>query len=370
MREIGVLTTSRADFGIYEPVLRRMADSRRVKARLIVSGAHLESRFGRTLSEIRQAGFPVFRQVRGLQGDMAESMARTLDGMARVFRSWKPDLLLVLGDRYEMFAGALAAVPYHIPIAHLHGGDITAGAIDDSFRHALSKFAHLHFVTTRDSASRLQRMGEEPWRITISGAPALDRLDSLQPVPMDLPDRFLLVTFHPVTREPGRESAQADALLSALRRCGIPCVITAPNADPGSDPIRRKLEAFCAADGRSTFVENLGARRYFTVMSQATAMVGNSSSGMFESPSFRLPVVNIGTRQEGRLRARNVIDCPCTASAILSAIRRAASPSFRRSLQGLRNPYGDGRAAERIVKVLERVPLDGRLLLKRFHDTP
>jgi UDP-hydrolysing UDP-N-acetyl-D-glucosamine 2-epimerase len=299
---------------------------------------------------------------------MADSIARTVDGMGRLFRNWRPDLLLVLGDRFEMFAGALGAVPYHIPIAHLHGGDITAGAIDDSFRHALSKFAHLHFVTTQDSAARLRRMGEEPWRITVSGAPALDRLHTLLPEKIELPEKFILVTFHPVTREPGQESVQVDALVSALRRSRVPCVVTAPNADPGNSTIRRKLESFCASDGRSMFVENLGARRYFTVMSRASAMVGNSSSGMFESPSFRLPVVNIGIRQEGRLRARNVIDCDCTASDIFAAIRRATSPAFRASLRGLRNPYGDGKAARRIVNVLERTPLDGKLLMKRFND--
>ena len=370
MREIAVLTTSRADFGIYEPVLREMAKSRLLKVRLIVSGSHLERRFGRTIDEIRNAGFPIFRRVRGLRGDMAESMSQTVAGMGRLFRSWRPDLLVALGDRFEMFAGALAAVPYNIPIAHLHGGDVTVGAIDDSFRHALSKFAHLHFVTTRDSAARLRRMGEEPWRITVSGAPALDRLKTFKPVEMEIPKRFLLVTFHPVTREPGDETAQVEAVVKALDQCGIPCLITAPNADPGNAEIRARLERYCATHPGSRFVENLGAQRYFTVMSRASAMVGNSSSGMFESPSFRLPVVNIGSRQEGRLRARNVVDCPCTTTAIVAAVRRALSPRFRRSLRGLRNPYGDGQAAGLIVRVLERIPLDRRLLLKSFHDSP
>lgn len=365
MREIGVLTTSRADFGVYRSVLDRMARSRRLKTRLIVSGSHLEPAFGRTVVEIERAGYPVFRRVRCLRGDMASSMSRMMEGMARVFRSWKPDLLLVLGDRFEMLAGALAAVPFHIPIAHLHGGEVTKGALDDSFRHALSKLSHLHFTSTAEAAGRLRRMGEEPWRITVSGAPALDRLTELRPSPQE---SFLLVTYHPVTLEPGKEGAQTDALVAALRRVDRPCVVTAPNADPGQEKIRERLQRFCRGNPKARFIESAGSEGYFQLMSRAGAMVGNSSSGLLEAPSFRLPVVNVGTRQDGRLRARNVIDCGYDVGGIVRAVRRALSPAFRRSLRGLKNPYGDGRAADRIVRRLEAVPLDDRLLRKGFQD--
>jgi UDP-hydrolysing UDP-N-acetyl-D-glucosamine 2-epimerase len=365
MREIAVLTTSRADFGIYRPVLERMSASRTLKARLIVSGSHLESKHGRTEREIVAAGYTAFRRVRCLAGDMASSMAKMIDGMGRVFRTWRPDAMLVLGDRFEMLAGALAAVPYHVPLAHIHGGEVTTGALDDSFRHALTKISHLHFPATREAAARLARMGEERWRITVSGAPSLDRFRSRT---KRRPEGFLLVTYHPVTREPGREALQADALAKALARVGGRCVVTAPNADPGNEAIRDRLRRFCSDGPDRVFIDSAGADGYADLMSRAAVMVGNSSSGVLEAPSFGLPVVNIGTRQDGRERAHNVIDCGYESASIVRAIRRALSPRFRASLRGLKNPYGDGRAAERIVRRLETVALDGRLLRKGFRD--
>jgi UDP-hydrolysing UDP-N-acetyl-D-glucosamine 2-epimerase len=366
MREIAILSTSRADFGIYRPVLDRMAKSKRLRARLIVSGSHLEEKFGRTEREIRSSGYPIYRRFRCLTGEVASSMARMMEGMSDLLRSWRPDVMLVLGDRFEMLAGALAAVPHFVPLAHLHGGEVTRGAIDDSFRHAISKISHLHFTSTEEAARRLRRMGEEPWRITISGAPALDRLDADQ---VKTSEDYLLVTYHPVTREPGREVAQAEALITALRRVERPCVVTAPNADPGNEPIRKRLRRFCRQTPTASYYESLGADAYFRMMSSAAAMVGNSSSGILEAPSFRLPVVNIGTRQDGRLRAKNVIDCGYDAGGIVRAIRKALSPVFRESLRGMKNPYGDGRASERIVKRLETVPLDDRLLRKEFAES-
>jgi UDP-hydrolysing UDP-N-acetyl-D-glucosamine 2-epimerase len=265
-----------------------------------------------------------------------------------------------------MLAGALAAVPFHIPLAHLHGGEVTTGALDDSFRHAISKISHLHFAATREAADRLRRMGEEPWRITVSGAPALDRLKEDREARAE---EFLLVTYHPVTREPGREGAQADALVEALRRIGRPCVITSPNADPGSGKIRDRLRAYCRRDSHSRYIESAGAGGYFELMNRAAAMVGNSSSGILEAPSFKLPVVNIGTRQDGRLRARNVVPCGYDVAGIVRAIKKALRPEFRRSLSTLKNPYGDGHASERIVRRLEQVDLDDRLLRKRYLDS-
>jgi UDP-hydrolysing UDP-N-acetyl-D-glucosamine 2-epimerase len=370
MKEIGVLTTSRADFGFYQPILDRIRRSRSLRARIIASGSHLEPDFGLTVREIEAEGYAVFRKVRCLKPSMARSMAAMIEGLGRVFERWVPDLLLVLGDRFEMLAGALAAVAAHLPIAHIHGGEITAGALDDSFRHALSKLAHLHFVATPEAAGRLRQMGEEPWRIVVSGAPILDRLASWKPVPLELPESFLLVTYHPVTLEPGHEGRHASALVAALRRLGLPCIVTAPNADPGSQRLRRELLRFCRDDPASRFVESAGTRLYFTFMSRARAMLGNSSSGLLEAPSFRLPVVNIGSRQDGRLRAANVIDCGNATSQIVRATRRALSPSFRKSIRGLVNPYGDGCAAERVVKRLESLSSDGRLLQKGFVSWP
>jgi UDP-hydrolysing UDP-N-acetyl-D-glucosamine 2-epimerase len=368
MREIGVLTTSRADFGIYQPVLEAMRRDGRLRPRLIASGSHVERRYGMTKREILDEGYAVFREARCLTGDMAESMARATAAIGRILRDWRPDVLLVLGDRFEMLAGALAAPARAVPLAHVHGGELSAGALDDCFRHALTKISHLHFPATADAAARLRRMGEEAWRITVTGAPALDRLRGFRPVDMDLPERFLLVTYHPVTTEPGREAEQAGALVEALMRSGLPSVVTAPNADPGRDAIERRLKALCKRDRRSRYLTSVGARGYFTLMTRAAAMVGNSSSGLIEAPSFRLPVVNIGSRQTGRLRAANVIDCGNGAEDIAGAIRRALRPAFRRSLASLRNPYGDGRAGDRIARRLATVDLGAGLLRKEFVD--
>ena len=368
MREVGVLTTSRADFGIYLPVLEAMR-RRGLRERIIASGSHLTAAHGRTEREIVKEGWSVYKRVNCLGHDMASTMARMLAGLSGVFRRWRPDVLVVLGDRFEMFAGAAAAVPFRIPIAHLHGGEVTGGAVDELFRHAITKLSHLHFCATRDAADRIARMGEARWRITLSGAPALDHLRGFRALPMKLPERFLLVTYHPVTQEPGRETEQARVLVKALEACRIPCVVTAPNADPGREEIARVLQRFVARDPGSMFLTSAGSSGYFTLMSRAMAMVGNSSSGLIEAPSFRLPVVNIGSRQKGRLRAANVIDSAPRSADISRAIRRAIAPAFRASLRSLRNPYGAGRAGERIAERLASVPLDEKLLRKEFSDS-
>jgi UDP-hydrolysing UDP-N-acetyl-D-glucosamine 2-epimerase len=284
-------------------------------------------------------------------------------------------MLVLLGDRYETLAAASAALPFNIPIAHIHGGALTEGATDDAIRHAISKMSHLHFVAARAYAQRLRRLGEERWRITVSGAPGLDavrRLARMSPAELEgdlgvpIGSATLLVTYHPETLDPDR--AHVAELLAALDRIDAPIVITSPNADPGRGAIQRAIETFVRRGPDRVLVANLGQRRYLSLLAAVGAMVGNSSSGIIEAPSFHLPVVNIGGRQRGRLRARNVIDAPARRGDIERAIRRALSPRWRRSLRGLRNPYGDGSAPRRIAAVLARTPLDGRLLVKRFAD--
>jgi UDP-hydrolysing UDP-N-acetyl-D-glucosamine 2-epimerase len=265
-----------------------------------------------------------------------------------------------------------------MPIAHIHGGEITEGAIDDALRHAITKFSHLHFVATERAARRVVQMGEEPWRVTISGAPGLDHVHSLQ-----LPDRKeleelvgldftpppLLVTYHPVTLEPEETETQVANLLGALAEVGHPIVFTYPNADTHNRLIRRMLREFVGRHPQSRIVENLGTRAYFGMMRQAAAMVGNSSSGIIEAASFKLPVVNVGNRQAGREHGRNVIDVGYGREEILQGMRTVLSAGFRTSLADLVNPYGDGHAAERIVERLADVELGDRLIRKRFHHT-
>jgi UDP-hydrolysing UDP-N-acetyl-D-glucosamine 2-epimerase len=304
-------------------------------------------------------------------------MGLGLIGLGQVYARNHPDLLLVLGDRFEMHAAALAALPFKIPVAHIHGGELTAGAIDDSLRHSMTKLSHLHFVATEEYRQRVIQLGEEPWRVVTCGAPGLDNLTNLRILSreelrtrhgLSLEPTFLLATYHPVTLEYERTEWQVEQLLAALREVGLPVVFTAPNADTGGRAIRLLLEQFVADHTSAQLVENLGTQGYFSLMAHAAAMVGNSSSGIIEAPSLDLPVVNIGTRQRGRVRADNVIDVGYHQAEIVSGIRRAVAPEFRAAIQGHLNPYGEGRAGEVIVQHLKGVSLDQRLIAKRFYS--
>ena len=382
MRTIGVVTTSRADYGIYTPILRGMQDDPELTLRLLVSGTHLSPEFGRTVEEIEADGLPIADRVEVLlSSDSPEGTSKAMGvatlGFAQVFARSRPDILLVLGDRFEMHAATVAAVPFGIPIAHLHGGELSEGAIDEVFRHSLTKLSHLHFVATEAYARRVIQMGEEPWRVICSGAPSLDNLKSISPISdeeyqdgwgLKLAPDFLLVTFHPATREAGAIQEQAEALVAALARVGLPVVITMPNADMGGRVLRQNLQRFVGEYALAQGVENLGTRAYFGLMARAGAMVGNSSSGIIEAATFKLPVVNIGSRQQGRLCAENVLHVESGEEAICDGIRQAVSEPFRRSLKELKNPYGDGDATPIILETLKKVPMDQRLLLKCFHD--
>lgn len=382
-RRIAVVTTTRADFGIYRPLLKRLADESRLALQLIAGGMHLRPEFGMTIDEIVEAGFAVAARVDLLTGDdtpagIAEAMSRATRGFADAYAALSPDIVVILGDRFEMHAAAVAAQPLRIPLAHLHGGELTLGAIDDSFRHSMTKLSHLHFVATETFRRRVLQMGEEPWRVVVSGALGLDNLiDTPTLDAAALEDRIglpltpppLLVTFHPETRDAAPAGEQAAPMLRALHEAALPVVFTAPNADTGGREIRRLIEDYVSAHPAARLVENLGTPAYFALMGKAAAMVGNSSSGIIEAASFALPVVDIGDRQQGRPRAANVIDVTRTAEAILAAIRRATSRAFRDGLAGLRNPYAAERpAAEIIHHTLAEVGLGDALLKKGFVD--
>lgn len=382
MRTIGVVTSSRADYGIYRPLLQAIAAEPGLRLALFVTGMHLAPEHGLTVRAIEVDGFAIAERVEGLLADdsaagIAQSMGLTTQGFARAFARSRPDLLLVLGDRFEMHAAALAALPFTIPLVHIHGGELTAGAIDDALRHSLTKLSHLHFVATEAYAARVRQLGEEPWRVTVSGAPGLDALAGFVPlaaaelearIGLPLDPAPLLVTFHPVTLEPGQAGQQLTELLAALDLAGLPVLFTAPNADAGGRLIVSLLADYVARRPQTRLVTSLGSAGYFSLMTHAAAMVGNSSSGLIEAPSFALPVVNVGDRQEGRVRAANVLDVGYGRQQIAAAIARATEPAFRKSLAGLPNPYGDGRAAARIIEVLKTVAIDPRLLKKRFCD--
>ena len=385
MRSIGVVTTSRADYGVYLPLLRALRDDPEVDLGLYVSGSHLSPEFGLTIRTIEQDGFKIIERVEVvLSSDTPQSivtsMALGLMGFGHSFGNWKPDILVVLGDRYEMLTVALAALPFKIPVAHLCGGELTEGAIDDPLRHCLTKLSHLHFATTEEYASRVIQLGEAPDRVLVSGGVNLDDLARpLSVSPQDLLERFgldvsrpyLLVTVHSVTLEFEKAEWQINEILAALDIVGMPVVFTMPNADTAGRIVGERIRAWADANG-AIAVDTLGTEGYLAAMSHAAAMVGNSSSGIIEAPSFKKPVVNVGIRQKGRIHAQNVIDVGQSRDEIVAGIRRALDPAFRESLQDMVNPFAnpEGAAVETIVKALKTRDLGDQLILKSFYDLP
>nr|WP_180882786.1 UDP-N-acetylglucosamine 2-epimerase [Mesorhizobium loti] len=384
MRKILIATAGRSDFGINRQIMDQIVRTPGMDYSLLVTGAHLSTAGGLTVREIEAERRPIGARIAlpdsyGSGAATAAAMGVALTGTAEYLAREHIDMMLIVGDRFEMIAIAAATVPFNIPLVHVHGGEVSFGAIDDAFRHAITKMAHLHFAATEDYALRIVRMGEEPWRVTVSGAPGLDnvrlaqlpdRVTLARQFNLDLSEPPIVVTFHPVTRQPGEAQRQTEALLAALDRFRQPVVITAPNADAEADVIRDMILAFVARRPRTFFVENFGALNYLAMLREAAAAVGNSSSGLIETPAFKLPTVNIGDRQLGRTRGMNVVDTPAEADAIARAIERVIDPAFRASIAAMDNPYGDGHAAERIVEVLRNVPIDARLVAKPFYDGP
>jgi UDP-hydrolysing UDP-N-acetyl-D-glucosamine 2-epimerase len=382
MRVVAVVSLARSDYGIYLPILRQIRGDPALRLHLMVGGTHLSPAFGLTVRQILDDGFEIGARIDMLlSSDTPEGMAKSLGigvlGFAQAYANRRPDMLLVLGDRYEMLAAAAAALPFNIPVAHAHGGESTEGAIDESVRHAITKMSHLHFAATAAYADRITQMGEEPWRVSVTGAPSLDNIRTIRElsceelsrrhqIPLHPP--FLLVTYHPVTLEYEQTGAQMNELLAALAPLECDLVFTYPNSDAGGRQIIDMVQKFTADRPRTHLVPNLGLESYFNFMRHAAAMVGNSSSGIVEAASFKLPVVNIGNRQAGRLRAGNVVDVGYGRTEIAGGITKAVSAEFRAGLALLTNPYGDGHAANRIVQRLKDVPIDRRLLTKRFID--
>lgn len=381
MRHITAVTVGRSDYGIFQPVFRAIKERDDLRLSLIVGGMHLAERFGRTVDAIEADGYEIAARVEMLlASDSPEGIAKAMGlgtlGYAQALAQIRPDILLLLGDRFEMHAAGVAALPFKTAIAHLHGGELTEGAIDDALRHSLTKLSHLHFVSTEEYGQRVIQMGEEPWRVTVSGAPGLDNTRHVKLLDRAafeerfgvwLGEEFMLATYHPATLEFEQAEAHLTELLAAIDEIGLPVLFTMANADTGGQGINRMIRDYTSSRLGAQLVGNLGTQGVFSAMSLASAMIGNSSSGIIEAALFGLPVVNIGTRQAGRVRGANVIDTGHGRAAIAGAIRRAISDEFRDGLSGLVNPYGDGFAAGRIVDRLATVELGPRILVKKFH---
>lgn len=385
-RKICVVTTSRADFGLLCGLMKAIQADPGLKLQVIASGMHLARKFGSTWRDIESEGIKIDQKVDlRLTGDSSlgnlKSIARGLDGFGTAFLELKPEIVVLLGDRFELLAPAISAMMLQIPIAHIHGGELSEGAIDDSVRHAVTKLASIHFAATESYRRRIIQMGESPKHVFNFGAPGLDQIHGSKlmsrseletELGFSLRGPVALVTYHPVTRDLESAESQVRSLIAAIKSSGLRAIFTMANADAQGALINSHLQAVCAKiPERFKWVPHFGHLRYLSCLKYVAVMVGNSSSGLTEAPSFRLPVVNIGDRQRGRVRAANVIDVPCTRAAILRGIRKAISPRYQGSLRGMRNPYGrfgDGRVSERIKGVLKKVTLSDDLLRKNFHN--
>lgn len=385
-----VVTGSRAEYGILYWLLHDLRAAADLELQLVVTGMHLSPEFGLTVRQIEADGFVVARRVEMLlssdtAGGVAKSIGLGVIGLSDAFEALKPDVVVVLGDRFEILAAAQACLVHNIPLAHIAGGDTTEGAFDESIRHAITKMAHLHFVTTDDAARRVRQLGEDPAHIHVVGSPGLDHLRR-QPL-LDraalevalgarLGARNLLVTFHPVTLEPGESTSQFDELCAVLDEViagndiiGDDTVVwcTRPNADTGGRALIASLNGWAEKHPDRVRVHaSLGQLRYLSLMSICDVVVGNSSSGLYEAPSFKVPTVDIGDRQRGRVAAPSVIRCDPERASIRSALQQAMALDC----SAVVNPYGDGVTSPRIVEVLRDLPPTSTLLKKHFHLLP
>lgn len=375
------VTGSRADWGLLRPVLHRLRDSSAV-LQLVATGSHLNEAFGLTLSDIEADGFipdrcvPLDRRGDHPRG-VAAAMASAITGLAGALDELHPDIVLILGDRYEIFAAAQAALLLRIPVAHIAGGDISEGAFDDAIRHAISKLSHLHFTTHAAARRRVLQLGEPAERVFDTGSPGIDALLETprwdratleQRLGFGLRERNLAVTFHPATLDPAGPAAQVEPLLDALDRLGpdIGLVFTGANADDGGERINRRIQAYVADRANACFHLSLGQAGYYSLVAEADLVVGNSSSGLYEAASLGTPTLDIGVRQQGRLRGPGVRHARNDAEQIHAAIVSMLNDPPRE----LTNPYGDGRASERIVDVLLSITDPRSLLIKHFAEWP
>lgn len=384
MKNITIITSTRAEYGLLRPVIQKVAAAQDLQLQLVVTGAHLCARFGNTVQEIEADGLPIAARLPIFEEEnpnepVALTIAHTITVFDGYFAAHRPDAVLLLGDRFEIFAVATAAAARHIPIAHISGGDVTLGAADEYYRHCITKMAALHFPSCAESAARLVRMGEAPETVFCVGGlgdenirtlPKMTRQELCASTGFDLMQPFAIVTYHPETSAAaGDPAAQADALCAAMEAVpGVFWLITGSNADAGGAVCTAKMQAFAAAHPqRAGFINSLGLKRYLSAMQCAALVVGNSSSGVVETPTFGVPTVNIGSRQAGRIICQNVLCCAAAAPAIEAALRRALTPEFSAVVHAAQSPYSGGDTSGKICRVLAQFDFAKP---KTFYDGP
>jgi UDP-hydrolysing UDP-N-acetyl-D-glucosamine 2-epimerase len=379
MRKIAIITGTRAEYGLYKSILSEIDANPELKFSLVVTGMHLSTEFGHTVKEIEDDGFKTAIRIDALhledsKVDMAKNVGRCIVRIADVFEKMKPDVLLVLGDRSEMLAASISATYMGIPIAHIHGGDVS-GNVDEHVRHAITKLAHIHFAATKESANRILKMGEEAWRVHVVGAPGLDPILKQEPFEpreiarkydLDLSKIIILIIQHSVITEADDAPNQIRETLEAIVELGYQTLLIYPNADVGGRRMIDVIREYEKYPFLKTF-RSVPHKEYLSMMNLANVMVGNSSSGIIEAPSFHLPVINIGTRQNGRQRAENIIDIDYDKEEITMAIQKALyDKKFKEKVKNCKNFYGDGNAGVRIANLLCKIKINKKLIEKRM----
>ncbi len=384
MRKICFITGTRAEYGLLSRLMKMVQDDNSTQLQIIATNMHLSPKFGNTYQEIENDGFIIDKKIPILEDGKDDanatlkSMAKALSGFADAYDELKPDMVVVLGDRYEILAAATAALFERIPIAHIHGGEITEGAYDDAIRHSITKMSHLHFASTEEYRKRIIQLGEQPDKVFYVGALGVENIKKLpfmgkeeieEYIHFKLDGNIILVTYHPVTL--GAHSAEQDIkeFLAALEeRIDLRIVFTMPNSDTGSNVIVEAINKFVENNpNRAIAYKSLGLKRYLSVMKFCCAVVGNSSSGLLEVPSFGIPTLNIGDRQKGRIAADSVYNCDTDKFSILQGLDTIMSPSFKQKAAATHNPYDKGGTAQAIFDVISTYPLD-ELKQKHFYD--
>jgi len=382
-RKICVVTGSRADYGLLRPLLFEIKKDRALSLQLVATGMHLSPEFGLTYKEIYKDGFCIDERVDiGISSDtgvgIAQSTALAVAGLAKAYKRLKPDIVVLLGDRYEILGAAIASVISRIPIAHIHGGESTEGAMDESFRHAITKMSLLHLTCSQDYTKRVIQLGENPKTVFNAGALGIDNIKNLRLISKErlekelklkFKKRNLLVTFHPVTLENNTSGKQFGNLLSVLSEIKDALIIfTKANSDTDGRIINSMIEGYVRSHPKDSKVfASMGQLSYLSTMNLVDAVVGNSSSGIIEAPAFKVGAINIGDRQRGRIRAKNIIDCDPSRAAIKKAFKELFSSDFQRTLKLTKNPYGEGKAAKRIKNILKKAKLEN-VLKKPFYN--
>ena len=381
-RKICVVTGTRAEYGLLRKLIRTIHESDDLELILVATGMHLSEKFGETYKEIEADGIPITKKIDlniidDSPSSLSESTAIGLNGFGNFFNSSRPDLLLILGDRYEILSAVISAMFARIPIAHIHGGELTEGLIDEAIRHSITKFSHIHFTSTEEYKNRVIQLGETPDSVFNVGGMGVDAIKSLELIDkrkledalqITFRKRNLLITFHPVTLEQSTSADQMRELIKALSsQEDTSLIFTMPNADTDGRVIFDLIDEFVQKNDFAYAFKSLGQLRYLSCIPHVDAVIGNSSSGLTEVPTFKKPTINIGDRQKGRIMARSIISCEPLCSDIKISIKKIYEKDFKESIKKVENPYGDGGSSQKILKILRSIEL-GNLLKKRFYD--